>query len=128
MPSLDAIYADVLALASAVETPEAPEYRAAETHVMAERVLEDMTATQAQWLGAATPIVEDLLAKAQAEGVSDADFIRALEECQAAMPMLFDGMDWHVLADALEAQAGTAMLNGAVARYRLFDVQRRSQD
>ena len=108
-----------------VQASAAParKYRCEDTRKMVERVLEDVTAISASWLGNAAPIVEDLLAKAESEHVSDADFVQALQKLSVAMPEVFESLDWHVLADALEKVQGTAIYNGAVTRHKEFDVQ-----
>lgn len=91
-----------------------------ETKKLASTVLEGLGEVSSQWLGNATPIVEAIIAKAESETLSDADFIRAVEALSEAMPDLFDKLDWRVLAKALEDAQGSAMANGAIKRHREF--------
>ena len=95
--------------------------KAAENKRLAEKVLEDLTDVQAQWLGNATPIVTDLIDKANDPNLSDQDFISAVQKMAHSMPVLFDKLDHKALAKAIEKATGAAIMNGMIERQREFN-------
>lgn len=84
------------------------------TETLIENVLEDLTGVQARWLGGVKPFFAELIAEAQDQSISDADFISALERASKQLPELFSKMRPDELAEALEASMGSACVNGAV--------------
>jgi phage gp29-like protein len=84
------------------------------TGKLVDQVLEDLTGVEAKWLGTVKPWFRALLAKAQSEVVTDADFAKALERAQRELPELFHLMDKAALTAAMEGALGAACVNGAV--------------
>jgi hypothetical protein len=118
MTNIAELYGDIRALADQVDAVQAARPMSAENKKLAARVLENLTDVQEQWLGNATPVIEGLIAKAQSTELSDEDFIKAVEDAAAAMPDLFDKLDWHTLAGEMEKVMGAAMVNGIAKRQR----------
>lgn len=87
------------------------------TEQVIEHALENLTGVQARWLGALKPFFRELMAKAADGTVSDADFIRALEQARRQMPELFTRLNHDALADALEAAMGAGAVNGILRGY-----------
>lgn len=88
--------------------------RRAENSRLAETVAERVSGVSATWLGPVKPIFAELVAKAQDEKITDADFIQAVEAASKSMPELFSKLDTDALADAMEAAMGAAAINGAI--------------
>lgn len=118
---LEAVFSDILALAGPTEVVQARSVPLnADNGKLAQRVLEDLTDINAEWLQGAVPYVELLMAKAQNQDVTDEDFIQAVEEMAVKMPSLFDKLNWRSLAEAMEKVQGAAMVNGMAQRQREF--------
>ena len=77
-------------------------------------VLEELTGVESRWLGNVKPFFRDLLAKAKSADVSDAEFVQVLAKAKTEMPELFDRLNVHDLAKAMEDAMSTALVNGAV--------------
>jgi len=93
---------------------EALRARDAATEQLVNNVLEDLTGVQARWLGGVKPFFRELARKAQDSQVSDAEFIRALEQARRQFPEMFGKLDHQALAKALEGALGAAVANGAL--------------
>lgn len=102
LPSADAVSAHAHAAADA-------------TAKLVDNVLENLTGVEARWLGGLKPTFHRLIALAQSDRVSDADFVAALAKASKEMPELFAKMDADALADAFNTAMSTAVVNGAVA-------------
>jgi phage gp29-like protein len=81
---------------------------------LADRVLEDLTGVEPQWLGAVKPVFHRLIAAAKSGAVSDAEFVSTLERAQREMPELFGRLGVGDLQSAMENAMGAAVVNGAV--------------
>lgn len=82
---------------------------------LTDRVLEELTGVEPQWLGAVKPVFHRLIAAAKSGSVSDAEFVATLERAQREMPELFDRLDVEDLQSAMESAMGAAVVNGAVS-------------
>jgi phage gp29-like protein len=81
---------------------------------LVDNALADATGIAPRWLGAVRPIFEELIAKAKAGHVTDAEFITAIEQAQRRLPDVFDKMDHKALERVIEGTLGAAVVNGAV--------------
>jgi phage gp29-like protein len=84
------------------------------TDKLVDNVLEDLTGIEAKWLAGVKPVFVALVQAAQNKELSDADFLRAVEEAHRRMPELFPKMDHEAIADHLEASLGSGVVNGAI--------------
>ena len=80
--------------------------------ILVDNTLKDLTGVAAEWLKPVVPVFSRLAALAQAEAVTDEDFIAALETAQNEMPELFDRLDSKALEKALGDAIGASMLAG----------------
>lgn len=121
----DVLQKEILALdaltVSAREADLPVVFSASETRELAAHVLQDISGVSSEWLGNAVPVVERLLQAAESQTLTDEDFISAVEQIANTMPTLFDRLNWHALAEAMEKAQGAAMANGIVARERDFE-------
>jgi hypothetical protein len=122
MKTLDEIQTEIADRTATISASDATAQLSPDTRKLAENILENLTGVSAEWLGNATPICESLLAKAQDESLTDDDFIKAVQAASAAMPSLFDKLNWRSLATAIEKANGAAMVNGIAARLRDFNI------
>jgi hypothetical protein len=85
------------------------------TEKLIERVLEDLTGVEAEWLGGAKPWFNRLIQLAQDPMVSDAQFTAAIESARNNIPQhLAPLLKPDAVARALEGAMGAACVNGAV--------------
>jgi len=107
-------------------TPTADGRDAAHTHTaratdateqLVNRVIEDLTGVEEQWLGGVKPAFRRLCAAALSAEVTDAEFVRTLERAQRQMPELFGKLKHEAVATALEKAMGAGCVNGAVKGY-----------
>lgn len=77
---------------------------------------EELTGVTRRWLGPVEAPLRRLLALAEADAVTEEDFVAALADARANLPELFDDLDTDALAGALRRTMATAMVNGAVER------------
>lgn len=82
------------------------------TQALADHVVENLTGVQSRWLRGLRPTFEHLVRMAQADTISDADFIHALKTASANMPDLFKRIDTKALENALYDTMSTALVNG----------------
>lgn len=87
------------------------------TEKLTENVLEELTGVEAKWLAGVKPYFRRLVAAAKSGNVSDAEFVRTLEQAKKEMPELFTRLNHEAIARALEAAMGSAAVNGAVQGY-----------
>lgn len=80
-------------------------------------VMEDLTGVEARWLGGVKPFFVRLVAAAQSDLLSDADFEQVIEKARRQMPELFGALDVAHLEDAMVKAMGAAAVNGAVDGY-----------
>lgn len=83
------------------------------TEKLIDHALEDLTGVEARWLGDVKPFFRELIIKAQSADVSDAEFVRFLEQASKKMPELFGRLDHEAVAGALENAMSAALVNGA---------------
>ncbi len=83
---------------------------------LVENVLENLTKVEARWLGGVKPFFAELVAKAQNDQVSDAEFVEVLTKAQRRFPELFGKLDSKAVEDALFEAMSAAAVNGAVRR------------
>jgi phage gp29-like protein len=82
---------------------------------LAVAVAESVTGVEAKWLGGAVPWFQALILAAESPKVTDAEFDRLLTHAQNALPEeLAPLLDTTALADAMTANMGAAVLNGAL--------------
>jgi phage gp29-like protein len=78
-------------------------------------VAESVTGVEAAWLGPALPWFRRLVQAAQDSTVTDGEFIALIVRAQRQLPdQLAPLLDTQALADAMEANMGAAVVNGAV--------------
>lgn len=65
-----------------------------------------------RWLAPVKPLLRDLIIALQDPSKSDAAVLEFIERSAKRMPELCGDLNWHVLADALEAGMGTAAVHG----------------
>jgi phage gp29-like protein len=87
---------------------------AAVTERLITNTLREIAPVEVKWLGGVRPFFRELIAKAQDETVSDADFVRALAKASRSMPELFEKIKPAELQTAMENAFGSAFANGAV--------------
>jgi len=87
------------------------------TDQVIDAALENLTGVEAKWLGGIKPFFRELFAKAKDATLSDAEFVRLVDQARAEMPELFAKMNHDALAEALEAAMGAACVNGAIKGY-----------
>jgi phage gp29-like protein len=106
--------------AASLPAPGSPLHAAAPVPPAAQRklavaVAESVTGVEAKWLGGAVPWFQALILAAQNPKVTDAEFDRLLTHAQNALPEeLAPLLDTAALADAMTANMGAAVLNGAL--------------
>lgn len=126
--AIEQLQTEILALdavtVSAREADLPVVFSASETRELAEYVLQDISNVSAEWLGNAVPVVERLLQAAESKVLTDEDFISAVEQIASTMPTLFDRLNWHALAAAMEKAQGAAMANGIVGSERDFEAHK----
>jgi phage gp29-like protein len=83
-------------------------------HQLVDNALADATGIAPRWLGAVRPIFEELIAKAKAGNVSDAEFIAAIAKAQKQLPDVFDKMDHKALERVIEQTMSAGVVNGVV--------------
>lgn len=89
--------------------------RSREQERLADRVLENVTAVQAEWLSGARPYFVRLVQAAQDPRISDEAFLRLIEGARAQVPeQLGPLLDPDAIARSLEAAMGASLVNGAV--------------
>jgi phage gp29-like protein len=107
---------------SIINPPPSPE-TAVQAHARAQseattklidNTLENLTGVESKWLGGVRPFFHNLIALAQSDRVSDADFVQALAKAQKEMPDLFAKLKPEHLAEALSDAMSSAVVNGAV--------------
>lgn len=81
---------------------------------LVDNALADATGIAPRWLGAVRPIFEELMAKAKADTVTDADFIKAVEAAQRELPEVFHLMDHKALERVIEQTMAAGVVNGVV--------------
>lgn len=86
----------------------------AATDQLINHALENLTGVEAKWLEGVKPFFARIIAAAEDQNLSDADFVKFLESAQRKMPELFSRMDSAAVAQALEETMGAAAVNGAV--------------
>jgi phage gp29-like protein len=85
------------------------------TDQLIDRALENLSGVQAKWLGGVRPHFQSLMAKAaDLNGVSDEEFIAAVEKFQRDMPELFRKLQPQHLENALYDAMSAGVLNGAL--------------
>ena len=82
------------------------------TDQLVNNVLERITPVKVKWLGDVKPFFRRLAILAQSPGVTDADFVQALEAASRQLPELFAKMDVKTLETALENAMATSFVNG----------------
>lgn len=82
---------------------------------LTDTVLEQITGVEAKWLGGLKPTFHRLIALAQSDKVSDAEFVAALAKSSKELPELFAKMDADALEQSFYNAMSTAVVNGAVA-------------
>lgn len=106
--SLPAPRSPLLAAAPAAPDPAAQ-------RKLAVAVAESVTGVEAKWLGGAVPWFQALILAAENPKVTDAEFDRLLTHAQNALPEeLAPLLNTKALADAMTANMGAAVLNGAL--------------
>ena len=82
---------------------------------LVDRALEELSGgVSARWLGGLRPTIHHLIALAQSEKVTDADFINALAKAQNEFPEIFKKLDHDALAEVIYKTSSAALVNGAV--------------
>lgn len=84
------------------------------TSKIVDAALEHLTGVEARWLGGVKPFFHQLIAAAQSQHVTDADFVRLLAQARQQLPELFNRLKPAELAAALEHAMSAAVVNGAV--------------
>ncbi len=84
------------------------------SEALTDKLLSESSGVQAKWLGGLRPHFHRLIALAQSDKLSDADFITTLEAAAKDMPELYGKMQPTELADALYKTMSPACVNGAV--------------
>lgn len=102
-------------LRSAAEGPRGS-LRAARANELAGNLFEELTGVTRRWLGPVEGTLTRLLALAEAEAVTEADFASALAETRSELPELFDDLDHGALETALRRVMAPAVVNGAGER------------
>lgn len=82
------------------------------TKKLAASVLRRLTQVNEAWLEPVKPVFLALAAKARDQQISDADFIAAITEAEAKLPLLFDRLDTAVLQEAMADAMASGMANG----------------
>ena len=81
-----------------------------------DRLLEDLTGIEGEWLGGVKPFFIDLYAKASSDDVTETDFQAALVRASERLPLVaWDLIGTDGLAEAMEKYMGAAAANGAIA-------------
>ncbi len=82
---------------------------------LADRIAEDVTGIEKKWLGGAKPWFAKLVTAAQDPGITDAEFQEILQARAANVPDELGALiDSQSLAEAMQANMGAAVVNGAV--------------
>lgn len=81
---------------------------------LVDNALADATGIAPRWLGAVRPIFDELIAKAKADTVTDADFIKAVREARQELPGVFDRLDHKALERVIEQTMAAGVVNGVV--------------
>lgn len=85
---------------------------------LADAVAESITGIEAQWLKGARPWFQRMVAAAQNQNTTDAEFIALIERAQRHLPdEIAPLLDTRSLALAMEKAMGAAAVNGAVQGY-----------
>ena len=89
----------------------------ADQQKLVDHALEELTGVSARWLGALRPTFHHLIALAQSDKVTDADFVQALAKAQKQLPEIFGKLDHDALAEVIYNTSSAAVVNGAVRGY-----------
>jgi phage gp29-like protein len=82
--------------------------------ILVDNALADATGIAPRWLGAVRPIFDELIAKAKADTVTDADFMAAVEAARKELPGVFDRLDHKALEHVIEQTMAAGVINGVV--------------